>query len=67
MKKKPIKPIRIFNKPIGSIRFYKLETKKTKLSQTGKKSSQTRKKPSQIEKNRAKPKKRAKLETTESK
>jgi len=34
VKKKPIKPIKILKKPIGSVRFYKPKTKKTEPNQT---------------------------------
>ena len=53
MKKKPIKPIRIFKKLTGSIRFYKPETKKTKPNQTQTQTQKNRAKPNQTGKNRA--------------
>ena len=41
--KKLNKPIRILKKPIGLVRFYKLETEKTKPNPNRKKPSQNRK------------------------
>jgi hypothetical protein len=58
VKKKLIKPIKIFKKSIGSVRFwfYKPETEKTKPNPNWKKLSQTgnRAKPEKTEPNRKK-------------
>ena len=46
------KPIRIFKKPIGSVRLHKPETEKPNQNQTKINIKTEPKKPSQIEKNR---------------